>query len=126
MSMSSPFVIVLTTIEEAVLTARARSARGQHRDVIRARIVLAAAQGRPNAVVAAELGVVADTVRKWRSRFATGRMPGLGGPAPVRASAPVHAGAGRPGQGLGLYPAAGVRRAAVAVVQLRAGGPGHQ
>lgn len=77
MSMSSPFVIVLTSVEEAVLTARARAARGQHRDVIRARVVLAAAQGGSNAVVAPELGVVVDTVRKWRRRFSTGGLPGL-------------------------------------------------
>ncbi|MEO5748090.1 MAG: IS630 family transposase [Ornithinibacter sp.] len=75
--MSSPFVIVLTTVEETVLTARARAACGEHRDVIRARIVLAAAQGRANAVVAAELGIVVDTVRKWRKRFATQRLLGL-------------------------------------------------
>ena len=77
MSMCSPFVIVLTSVEEAVLTARARAARGQHRDVVRARIVLAAAQGRANAVVAAELGASVDTVRKWRRRFATERLAGL-------------------------------------------------
>ncbi len=77
MSMCSPFVIVLTAVEEAVLTARARAACGQHRDVVRARIVLAAAQGRANAVVAAELGIRVDTVRKWRRRFATERLPGL-------------------------------------------------
>ncbi|MEV4249971.1 IS630 family transposase [Streptosporangium canum] len=43
----------------------------------RARIVLACTGGAPNARVAAELGVSADTVRKWRSRFAARRMAGL-------------------------------------------------
>ncbi|MEV4249963.1 helix-turn-helix domain-containing protein [Streptosporangium canum] len=38
----------------------------------RARIVLACTGGAPNARVAAELGVSADTVRKWRSRFVSG------------------------------------------------------
>lgn len=42
----SPFVIVLTAVEEAVLSARTRSVRSQHRDVVRARIVLAALPGR--------------------------------------------------------------------------------
>jgi transposase len=77
MTMSSPFVIVLTTVEEAVLTARARAARGQHRDVIRARIVLAAAERGSNPTIAAELGIGVDTVRKWRKRFAAERLPGL-------------------------------------------------
>ncbi len=75
--MSSPFVIMLTTLEQAVLTARARAARGQHRDVVRARIVLAAAQRRSNMAIAAELAIAVDTVRKWRKRFAAYRLPGL-------------------------------------------------
>ncbi|MER5452667.1 helix-turn-helix domain-containing protein [Streptomyces sp. NPDC002764] len=45
--------------------------------VERARIVLACADGKPNTRVAAELKVTADTVRKWRSRFAARRMTGL-------------------------------------------------
>lgn len=43
----------------------------------RARIVLACAAGVPNARVAADLKVTADTVRKWRSRFVARRMAGL-------------------------------------------------
>lgn len=77
MAISSPFVILLTAVDEAVLKARARAGRSQHRDVIRARIVLAAAAGTANAVIAADLGVGLDTVRKWRRRFSTGGVPGL-------------------------------------------------
>ncbi|MGW5823120.1 IS630 family transposase [Streptomyces noursei] len=43
----------------------------------RARIVLACADGLPNARVAAEFEVSADTVRKWRSRFTARRVAGL-------------------------------------------------
>ncbi|WP_308117138.1 helix-turn-helix domain-containing protein [Streptomyces guryensis] len=43
----------------------------------RARIVLACAAGAPNTRVAADLKVNADTVRKWRSRFADHRLEGL-------------------------------------------------
>src|SRR5665811_2613985 len=41
----SPFVIILSDEDRAVLTARARSARCPYRDVVRARIILAAADG---------------------------------------------------------------------------------
>jgi transposase len=75
--MSSPYVIVLSGEEEAVLAARARSVRSQYRDRLRAAIVLAAAAGASNAAIAARVGVCPDTVRKWRRRFAAGRLDGL-------------------------------------------------
>jgi transposase len=77
MPVPSSYVIVLSGEEEAVLMARARSARGAYRDRLRARIVLAAAAGKTNAAIAVELGVCTDTVRKWRRRFAAGRLAGL-------------------------------------------------
>jgi transposase len=77
MPVPSPYQIVLSREEEAVLAARARSVRGAYRDRLRARIVLAAAAGKTNAAIAAELGVCTDTVRKWRRRFVTGRLAGL-------------------------------------------------
>ena len=70
MTVSSPFVVRLSVVEEAVLRARARAGRGEHRDVVRARIVLAAAAGGANAVIAARLGLRVDTVGTWRRRFA--------------------------------------------------------
>ena len=75
--MPSPYQIALSGDEQAVLTARARSVRGPYRDRLRAAIVLAAAAGQDNAAIAAELGVCTDTVRKWRRRFAEGRLAGL-------------------------------------------------
>jgi transposase len=75
--MSSPYQIVLSAREAAVLAARSRSVRGPYRDRLRAKIVLAAAAGQANAAIAAELGVCTDTVRKWRGRFAEGRLAGL-------------------------------------------------
>ena len=44
---------------------------------LRARIVLAGADGRSNTGVAAELRVCVDTVGKWRSRFLEQRLEGL-------------------------------------------------
>jgi transposase len=75
--MSSPFIIALTALDESVLNARARSSKSAHRDVIRARIVLAAAAGATNTEIAAEVGVHVDTVRKWRRRFVAAGLPGL-------------------------------------------------
>ncbi len=77
MNVRSPVQIVLTAGERQVLTARARRARGEQRDVLRARIVLAAADGQHNTSVADRFVVTVDTVRKWRGRFAVGRLAGL-------------------------------------------------
>jgi transposase len=77
MPLPSPYVIVLSDEEKAILMARARSGRSQWRDRLRARIVLAAAAGGSNAAIAAEVGVCTDTVRKWRRRFAATRLSGL-------------------------------------------------
>jgi transposase len=77
MPVLSPYQIVLSGGEQAVLAARARSVRGPYRDRLRAAIVLAAAAGKTSAAIAAEAGACTDTVRKWRRRFAAGRLPGL-------------------------------------------------
>jgi transposase len=77
MIISSPFVIILSDEERLELTRRVRAGRRPHRDVIRARIVLAAAHGLTNAGIAADLGLHVDTVRKWRRRFFQKRLAGL-------------------------------------------------
>ena len=69
--------IAVSSIERQVLTARARRARGEQRDVLRARIVLGAADGQSNAAIARKLAITEDTVRRWRGRFAAERVPGL-------------------------------------------------
>jgi transposase len=45
--------------------------------VLRARIVLAAADGQVNAAIAARLAISVDTVRRWRTRFAADGVSGL-------------------------------------------------
>jgi transposase len=77
MPVPSPYLIVLSGEEEAVLAARARSVRSEYRDRLRAQIVLAAAAGKSNTAIALERGVCTDTVRKWRRRFAGDRLAGL-------------------------------------------------
>lgn len=49
----------------------------QVRRVLRARIVLAAADAESNGAIARELGVSVNTVRKWRGRFAAAGLDGL-------------------------------------------------
>ena len=44
---------------------------------MRCRVVLGAAEGRTNVDIAAELGCSANTVSKWRNRFARRRLDGL-------------------------------------------------
>lgn len=77
MVISSPFIVVLSTTEEAALKARIASGRTEQRDVTRAGIILAAASGRSNAAIAAGLRLCIDTVRKWRKRFCKDRLAGL-------------------------------------------------
>jgi transposase len=69
--------VILTAAERTTLTRRARGAKTAHRDRLRAQIVLAAARGRDNARIAADLQVTIDTVRKWRGRFAARSLAGL-------------------------------------------------
>uniref|UniRef100_UPI0039837D4B helix-turn-helix domain-containing protein n=1 Tax=Lapillicoccus sp. TaxID=1909287 RepID=UPI0039837D4B len=79
MTVSGPVVIRLSVVEGAVLRVRvrARAGRGEHRDVVRAPVVLAAAAGGANAVMLARLGLRVDTVGTWRRRFAAEGLPGL-------------------------------------------------
>jgi len=77
MRVISPFTIVLSPAEEQELRRRSARARTEVRDVVRARIVLAAWRGTPNQRIAREVGVHVDTVRKWRSRFAAHGLDGL-------------------------------------------------
>ena len=69
--------IVLSDITRRMLTRRAHAPTSSVRDVLRARIVLAAAAGVSNAEIAASLGVHVDTVRKWRTRYAVQGLAGL-------------------------------------------------
>jgi len=73
----SPFVIKLTKREREELTARARRYTSPYRDVLRAKIVLLAAEGLSNDVMAARLDTPRQIISKWRKRFALARVPGL-------------------------------------------------
>ncbi|MGI5254187.1 IS630 family transposase [Actinacidiphila glaucinigra] len=69
--------VVVDEVTRGVLVRIASSAKAQVRQVLRARIVLAAADGVGNAAIARRLGVNVHTVRKWRGRFAMLGLEGL-------------------------------------------------
>lgn len=73
----SPVRIVVDDAQRAALTALARRPTATQRQVVRARIVLAAAAGASNAAIAVDLRLHVDTARKWRGRFARLGMAGL-------------------------------------------------
>jgi transposase len=69
---------VLTGEERAQLLRWSRRAKSAQALALRSRIVLAcAAPGASNKQVAADLGVSANTVNKWRARFVATRLEGL-------------------------------------------------
>src|SRR5258707_8647849 len=66
--------LVLTGDERRTLENWARRRRTAQGLALRARIVLACAQGGSNVAVAARLGVSRTTVRKWQARFLRERL----------------------------------------------------
>ena len=77
MPRESPFAMVLSKEERVVLEAEARRYTSPYCDVVRAKIVLLAAQGLSNDIIAARLDTPRQIVSKWRKRFALARLPGL-------------------------------------------------
>ena len=73
----SPFVIELTRQERDELESRARKYMSPYRYVVRAKIVLLAAQGLSNDRIASRLDTPRQIVSKWRQRFYWARLPGL-------------------------------------------------
>lgn len=74
--------VVLTEEQAAQLKAHARGRRTAARLVLRARIVLLAAEGKQDLEIAATLGIVPRTAARWRARFLTGGVAGLEKDAP--------------------------------------------
>ena len=66
---ASPYVIVLTHDERSILEARARRYTLPYRDVVRAKVVLLAAEGLENKEIGERLDMPRPVVSKWRKRF---------------------------------------------------------
>jgi transposase len=76
-SRTSPFVVQLGDVDRVILEQRASSRTAPHAVVVRARIVLAAAEGARNVDIAKQLGVCVDVASKWRKRFCQQGLDGL-------------------------------------------------
>ncbi|WP_109205632.1 helix-turn-helix domain-containing protein [Moorella sp. Hama-1] len=77
MPRKSPFKINLTPHERNVLETEARKYTSPYCNVIRAKIVLLAAQGYSNDEIASRLDIPRQIVSKWRKRFYYERLMGL-------------------------------------------------
>jgi hypothetical protein len=74
---SSPYVICPGDAERAELESLSRRATAPFRLVVRARVVLLAADDVANCVIAERLGICEDTARKWRRRYCEQGIEGL-------------------------------------------------
>lgn len=77
MPRKSPFFIELTNLERKCLEARANKYTLPYRDVMRAKIILLAADGWENRAIADALQLSRPKVSKWRKRFFYERVTGL-------------------------------------------------
>ena len=77
MPRKSPFDITLSPGERKRLTERARKYTLPYFNVVRAKMILLAAEGLGNDQIAVRLDVGRDVVSQWRRRFFEHRVPGL-------------------------------------------------
>jgi len=73
----SPFTIVLSTAEERELLRRSARYTLPYFEVLRAKMILLAAEGLPNDQIAARLDTRREVVSMWRKRFFEDRLAGL-------------------------------------------------
>lgn len=77
MTRRSPYVIKLSAADRAALEGRARAYTAPFAQVVRAKIVLLAADGQPNTKIAERLEVHVDVVSRWRRRYFESGLAGL-------------------------------------------------
>lgn len=104
--------ITLTEAEQEELSHRAACYTRPHHEVLRAKMILAAAEGETNAEIGRRLEVSDRAVGRWRRRFAAHRLEGLDDLARPGRPRRFPPGADHRGQGSGLR-ATGHRRPAL-------------
>lgn len=77
MPRKSPYIITLTAHEKNILELKSRKYTSSYRDVVRAKIILMAAQGYSNDEIAFRLNTPRQIVSKWHKRFYYERLMGL-------------------------------------------------
>jgi transposase-like protein len=77
MPTQSPYRTELPKEQRAILDERARAHTAPYWEVVRARIVLLAAEGASNKQIARRLDTTPQTVCKWRKRFYEEGLSGL-------------------------------------------------
>lgn len=75
--------------QREVLATLARSSSAEHREVVAARALLLAADGKANTAIGQQVGVSPTTVASWRERFVTDGLAGLGVVRPGRGRKPT-------------------------------------
>ena len=73
----SPYSVELTDAENRSLHVIARKYTSPYCDVVRAKVVLLAAEGLENTEIAQRLDLPRQIVSKWRKRFCGERLAGL-------------------------------------------------
>lgn len=77
MPRKSPYLLNLTVEQRRELKDRSRRYTLSYRDVVRAKIILMAADGLDNDEIAARLDTHREIVSKWRKRFFEQGLAGL-------------------------------------------------
>lgn len=74
---TSPYAIILSKSEKTALLKMARKYTSSYCQVVRAKVILMAAQGLRNDQIAARVSLPRQIVSKWRKRFFEQRLEGL-------------------------------------------------
>jgi transposase len=73
----SPYPITLSSTEKSVLESLARQYTSPYYQVVRAKVILLAAQGLDNDQIGSQVSLPRQIVSKWRKRFFEERLAGL-------------------------------------------------